>query len=324
MIWRETGTFSKLLPLAPSSNIRLVVVSRRDYASYEIGSPGSTPHTEAEIEDIKAGRGIHLQRLGLEVANFILWFTKTYKIPTISDDGKSGGVSVMGWSIGAVSPLALLAHADVIPKESKQQLASYFRQVILYGTLFLTITLGLFGDAFEWPPDAPDSALGFFFGLEDDIYPVNWQAFPVWAGRYYFNPDLTSRAGARATTVDSSKRSSLENMTDEELAVNYDLAASMKSDMQLFSHMQPALEKQTQTAFFDTTLAQEFLPALHIVWLFCPHSPWPVARPRAIIEQEMQEHLTKKHEIRLMKFIELQGANHCVSVFICHFWSPST
>jgi hypothetical protein len=68
-----TDTFRKLLPLIPSSNIRLVIVTRRDYDSLdEIDSPGSTPFSDSDLEDIKAGRDIFLQRLGIELANFLV------------------------------------------------------------------------------------------------------------------------------------------------------------------------------------------------------------------------------------------------------------
>jgi hypothetical protein len=124
-----------LLPLAPSSNIRLVNVTRRDYDSLdESDSPGSTPHTESEVEDFKAGREIALERTGLETAKFLLWFADTQKIPKISNDGKKGGISVMGWSLGIIGALSLLGHPDVIPKESQQKLALYFRQFIMYST----------------------------------------------------------------------------------------------------------------------------------------------------------------------------------------------
>jgi hypothetical protein len=115
------------------SNILLVLITRRDYDSHDaVNSPGSTPYTNDDLEDIKAGRHIFLQRLALEVANFLIWFAETHKIPTISDDRRSGGISVMGWSIGTLGPMALLGHPHVIPKDSQQKLASYLRQVILY------------------------------------------------------------------------------------------------------------------------------------------------------------------------------------------------
>jgi len=115
----------------------LVIITRRDYGHDGFDSPGSTPHSDSELENIRAGREIFLERLGLTVANFLLWFIDTNKTPKISNNRKSGGISVLGWSLGGVNPLALLGHPDVLSKESQKKLASYFRQTILYGIFFL-------------------------------------------------------------------------------------------------------------------------------------------------------------------------------------------
>jgi len=272
-------TFSKLLPLVSSSNIRLVIVTRGDYGIHD-------------IENIKAGRGIFLQRLGLEVANFLLWFAETHKIPMISDDRKSGGISVMGWSLGAVSPLALLGHPDVIPKESRQQLELYFRQAIFY--------------------NPAEASFGYFFGHEDGIYPASLADFPIFASTYYTHGDLTSRAGAGATTIDLSQPPSFKNMTNEDLAVNFDMDASMKGDVPMCFCMLPALRNQMQAALFDEKLTKEFLPALQIVWLGCSQSQWALEWGKVVIEREFEENVKQKHEVRLIRFMEIKGANHFV------------
>jgi hypothetical protein len=87
-----------------------------------------------------------------------------------------------------------------------------------------------------------------------------------------------SRPQLTTTTVDSSKRPSLENMTDADVAVNFDLVAAMKSDGPICFHMLPATEKQTQAALFDEKLVQEFLPGLQIVWFSCPQAMWIIER----------------------------------------------
>ena len=126
------------MPFVPPSNIRLVTITRRDYNSHdEFNSPGSTPHSDDELEDLRAGGEIFLANLGLGVANFLLSFITTNKIPKSSSDGKSGGISLMGWSFGCVSLLALLGQTDVIPEESQKKLASYIRLSIFYGKVFL-------------------------------------------------------------------------------------------------------------------------------------------------------------------------------------------
>jgi hypothetical protein len=74
-----------------------------------------------------------MERLGAEVAHPLIWFAETHKIPQISADGKSGGFSIMGWSMGTVTPMALLAYPDFVGKDTYAKLEPYFRQLILYG-----------------------------------------------------------------------------------------------------------------------------------------------------------------------------------------------
>jgi hypothetical protein len=74
-----------------------------------------------------------MQCLGLEVANFLMWFAETHKIPVINEDGTAGGFDVLGWSMGNATTLALLAHPEVIGKATYQNLEPYVRRFILYG-----------------------------------------------------------------------------------------------------------------------------------------------------------------------------------------------
>jgi hypothetical protein len=164
--------------------------------------------------------------------------------------------------------------------------------------------------------DPAEVVFGYFFGTEGGIYPAEFKDFPRWASYYYVHPDLSSPAGGGATTVDSSRRPSLENMTDEDLAVNFDLVAAMKSDAPICFHMLPAIEKQTQAALFDEKLAQEFLPGVQIVWFSCPQAMWIIERAKVLIEREIEKHVTEKRQVRSIKFIEIPGANHFVSVSI--------
>ena len=127
--YRLPDTFQKLLPLGAASNIRLVVVNRRDYA-------GSTKYTDGNLKELNAGEESFMKRLGLEVAHLLLWFADTQKVPKINADRKSGGFAVMGWSIGSATPLAVLAYPEVIGKETYQKLEPYFRKLIFFGPLY--------------------------------------------------------------------------------------------------------------------------------------------------------------------------------------------
>ena len=119
-------TFHKLLPFGAKDNIRLVIVNRRDYS-------GSTKYTNDNLKDLNEGKAAFMERLGAEVAYLLIWFAETHKILKISADGKSGGFSVMGWSIGTTTPMALLVYPDFVGKDTCAKLEPYFRQLILYG-----------------------------------------------------------------------------------------------------------------------------------------------------------------------------------------------
>lgn len=123
----------------------------------------------------------------------------------------------MGWSFGGLGALSLLAHSDAIPAEARQKLASYFRQLILYSRFF-SFVFPISETCSELLLDPAEVIFGYFFGYEDGVYPATFEHFPIWASNYYIHPDLTSRTGARASTIDSSKPPSFPNMTDKEVA----------------------------------------------------------------------------------------------------------
>ena len=167
----------------------------------------------------------------------------------------------------------------------------------------------------ETPLDPAEADFGFNFG--PDVYPASFTDFATFVTAYYVNPDLTSRAGASSTTVDSSKRLSLQNMTEEDLAVNFDLGATRRSDVLLVTAaMQPALEKQAQAALFNETLAKEFLPDMQVVWIACPQSMWSLEWSKVLIARQYEEHVKQKRHVRPIRFTEIEGANHFVSVVI--------
>jgi hypothetical protein len=104
-------------------------VNRREYA-------GSTKYTHDNLKDLNNGSASFMERLGAEVAHLLNWFAETHRVPKIGADRKSGGFCVMGWSMGSATPMALLGYPEFIGKEAYRKLEPYFRQLILYGTLF--------------------------------------------------------------------------------------------------------------------------------------------------------------------------------------------
>ncbi|KDQ57019.1 hypothetical protein JAAARDRAFT_86452, partial [Jaapia argillacea MUCL 33604] len=176
-------TFHRLLPLGAKDNVRLVILNRRDYA-------GSTKYTDEELADLNAGDKAFMERLALEVANFLVWFAETENVPSVTPDRKKGGFSVMGWSMGNATPLAVFGHPEVIPKETLAKLELHFRQLILYDPPHL-----VFG--YHQPPEIYDP-------FTDPDFPTPEAAFNNFRYRvstYYNHSDPYSLSG-----LDFSKR----------------------------------------------------------------------------------------------------------------------
>lgn len=115
------------MSLAPLTGIRIVAVDRRGYAdSTPLPNPDPilTDGTDAQKTEYLAKRGI-------EIATFVDNFIQLYNLPAMSDDGESGGVVLLGWSLGCSFTLSAVANLDKLPKAVRHRLASYMKAHIM-------------------------------------------------------------------------------------------------------------------------------------------------------------------------------------------------
>ena len=136
-----------MLPYAASSNVRIVLLNRRDY-------PGSTGVSDSELayleaigspstEDYDKNKAMEaqsnfLKARGFEVAEFMAWFAETEGIPKIihkRDGTKEGGIVIVAWSSGNTTSLSLFAHLRELRREVREALEPYMRNYIFYGAL---------------------------------------------------------------------------------------------------------------------------------------------------------------------------------------------
>ena len=122
--------FRKIISKAHKYNLRVIAIYRRDYAPSslftdqelaDLGSDDSTKHKAFQ------------QARGLEIARFLLYVIKDLKIHPISDDGKTGGLGLLGWSAGNLTTLAFLRNVDTYPSDIPPILEKYLSGIILYG-----------------------------------------------------------------------------------------------------------------------------------------------------------------------------------------------
>ncbi|KZT19099.1 hypothetical protein NEOLEDRAFT_1033002, partial [Neolentinus lepideus HHB14362 ss-1] len=223
-----SGTFHKLLPLGAKDGVRVVILNRRDYA-------GSSRYTDAELEDLSAGKQVFMERIAVDVANFLIWFAEEFKVPAISADGRTGGFALMGWSMGNATPCALFAYPKAVTKERYAKLELYVRQLILYDPPHLT-----FG--YPQPPEGYNSLTDPAFASPAEVF----DNFQYWVSGYYNHVGLPTRKVLELDFTERGARPSVDNMTPTEYEKNFDGAAAARTEFPMFFSMQPVLNEMGQ------------------------------------------------------------------------------
>jgi len=281
-------------------------VNRRDYA-------GSTKYTDDDLKDLNEGNASFMERLGTEVAHLLIWFADTHKVPKVSADRKTGGFSVMGWSMGNATPMALLAYPEFVGREAYAKLEPYFRQLILYDPPFLAM-------GHDQPPEGYNPFTDPEFPTQEAIF----MNFGLWVCGYYNHPDLASRS-VRGLNFDkrgelpnpddpksTGRPFSINNMTEDEMKANFDDTAASRTEFPMFFPMQPTLYVQGQKALFDEKLAREVLPRTEVVHIWCARAQWYCVYGMIETERQYKKHVKQEHRVRPIRFIEMEDANHFV------------
>ncbi|TFK82036.1 hypothetical protein K466DRAFT_501047 [Polyporus arcularius HHB13444] len=233
--------YDRLLGLAQeSSDIRLVAISRRGY-------PGSTPFGPDEIANLTTGddhlKESFLRARGSEVATFIDKFIDEFHLPPVSADGRSGGIALMGWSLGCSVALSVVSHMDTYPQRVQTRLGAYLRTLILHETT--QVAIGLPPAPKSWTPQydtsiAPDQALRI--GVQ-------------WLTSYFRHGDLSTRSlEVLEYVVPATFRPpSIFTMSDAEVSqiVSYDLVGP---DATWHMASRTQLRKSYERACFDPSV----------------------------------------------------------------------
>lgn len=137
------AVFTKLIPLAHPHNARILTINRRDY-------PGSTPFTPeerallpalspADLEDTekvavsKRNLDSFAEARARELYDLLVHLVKTGNVSKPDHANNTGGIVVVGWSLGGGWVTNLLAHAPSF-SDGDINLGEYVRRAVLYGT----------------------------------------------------------------------------------------------------------------------------------------------------------------------------------------------
>ena len=78
------------------------------------------------------------------MATFLVNFATEQRIPMMDPDcpTASGGIALIGWSLGGIHVLALLAYLDELPEDTQSTLLKYLHTILSHGgTAFHLTTL---------------------------------------------------------------------------------------------------------------------------------------------------------------------------------------
>ncbi|PBK63897.1 hypothetical protein ARMSODRAFT_893753 [Armillaria solidipes] len=170
--------FQKVMSVASSNGVRFVAIQRRPF-------PGSTPFTDEELNVTLTGgsgdeeRDFEIEMRGHEISSFVDIFIQNHNLPRVSNDGKSGGASLLGWSVGGAYVVAAIASTGTLPVDVQTRLGAYVRSMIVYEAA--PIVLGLPTPSQNWAP------------LVDTTMPEDLRlpAFGQWCTGYFDHGNIT-------------------------------------------------------------------------------------------------------------------------------------
>ncbi|KAI0641979.1 hypothetical protein C8Q79DRAFT_265895 [Trametes meyenii] len=207
-------SYRKLIPLANSFKVRVILLNRRDY-------PGATPYTPQERavllsvpEDPPTGNGEILtvrQKLekfmrdrAKELYESLQALVSERGLPPASD---TGGIILAGGSLGSAWMLALLRHVAEFPANTECDLRTYVRRVVLWDPSNLVM---------GYPVPASQDSYNPLFSSPELTHEARGGAFLHWITSYFTHGETVDTLERR--DPDKTPPSTLTYLTEDERA----------------------------------------------------------------------------------------------------------
>ncbi|KAI0066921.1 hypothetical protein BV25DRAFT_1820041 [Artomyces pyxidatus] len=298
--------FHPILQYAKPLNLRVVLVNRRDYRGSTALSndeldllrpPNTTPETQAAF----------LRARGLEVAEFLAWFARTERIPSIE---QGGGLSVVGWSSANGLLLAMFANLDAVPQETLEAVEPYLHTFIHFDGPRWTL-------GYAWLDCFPRRFANTLHMSEDERF----DAFKEWVAPYYAHPYLTTSSYNRdpstdlttdiATNPAPEKVSTFDRMTREEQESVSARFALFGSEGLVRNVLPGVWKRNMRKALFGEGLEEMQWKRVKVVFLQCSESLWETTSAMWEVE-EVYENKQRDGDTRgrKMQFHLMKEANH--------------
>ena len=247
-----------------------MALNRREYR-------GSTPFSDAEKAVVSTGTDEQklqwLRDRGNEIATFIHTFIRQHGLPPASANGKSGGVALLGWSLGVSTTMATVANVDSFAPEVQQSLASHLRAHIMHGSkpvLCSPASTSLIHIRSEEPPSG---ALGLprapkhWTPRLDESLPMHVRVSKMtrWLTGYFAHGDLSTRDLDVIEYVlhSTSRIPSLWNMSPKDIADIIDEGPHLVVDAPIITNCQPQAAATYKKGMYSPA-ARGLLPKMKV------------------------------------------------------------
>lgn len=245
-----------------------------------------------------------IEARGHEIASFINNFIEKESLPTISRDGKTGGVILLGWSLGAAFALAAVSSSFTLPEDTRSHFTSQLRTVIAYDAA--PSVLGLPSPEQNWAP------------LIDTTIPENLRlpAFGQWVTGYFDHGDFSKHDLSTVSWVlpATDQIPTVFNIPSDKLKeIQCYGTDSGLADLFLILQFADQLKSYYRKAFYDPETYQLF-PRMNNVFL-CGERSGSYGITGLWAAQDDNNENGGEMPIT---FKIMQGANHFVSGFIWH------
>ncbi|KAJ7612579.1 hypothetical protein FB45DRAFT_301796 [Roridomyces roridus] len=296
--------FERLHEWAPKYNARLVLMNRRGYH-------GSTPFTDAEVEEMHQGRKHFQDRLALQLACFLKHFIEKESAPPVNPDRSTGGLVLVGWSLANATTLSLLANPTVVGRELYEAIEPYLRTLVMYDPP--TVALGY--------PMPPDTQVYYPLAVDPTVDPEErHSAIAVWVSAFYDHSDLGSGEptgvhwAKPSEVVDPADTATIDCYSAEERAkFSTPFPVVLATDFPLFQpKMQALLQTQTHAALFEENTVSSYFPRLNVVHISGTRTIavciWAYTKTLRMYTDAR----ASGKAIRPVKFVLVPGANHLI------------
>ncbi|KAJ7165654.1 Alpha/Beta hydrolase protein [Mycena crocata] len=282
----HAGTFQRLSPFAQPNGLRIISVNRREY-------PGSSPYSAEELtvfgEGTEVERASLLEQQGRDLAMFLQGLVEELAIP------QAGGIALMGWSMGTLFLLSLIASMETLPNATKDTLSAFVHTVVLLQCP--SLALGL-----------PIPAGWFIPHTDPAIEPeARGAAFAKWVSSYFIHGDLSTRSLEHLTydNTDPLRVATIERLKPEELLAMTDFTPADKYDSIVgLPPFAGLVLRQTKKALFDPVVRGAW-GATRFWNVYGNAEPWNVIYAAWFLEDQSSE-----AETPAINFKVIEGSNH--------------